>query len=140
LNEAFELQIEKVIDWKVNYRTETVENLKNEILDDTLTNPLEKLEKFKKLKEEVNLSVWSIAKKREKSTNWVEKNKLKEQLENLKAEYKHKKENNTLTENRKKEIIEEWNKIRELLNIEKPKWDIDMWWDIKIEKISSEKE
>jgi len=87
--------------------------------------------------------IW-IAEK-EKNENWAIANKLKlktkpklkEQLENLKAEYKvlEKNKNNDIEyyNIRKKEIIKEWNKIQELLK-EKPKsWEV-MWWT-KLDKI-----
>ena len=138
LNNAFELQIELVKDWKVNYRTETVENLKKEILNDDLTNPLEKLKKFKELKTEINTSVWSIAWKREKATTWVEKKKqLQEQLKKLKLEYnkiKNNTDNNTDDVSKIKEIKEEAIKIYKLLK-EKPKsWEV--MWGSDFDKIS----
>ncbi len=133
LNNAFELQIELVKDWKVNYRTETVENLKNEILDNDLTNPLEKLEKFKQLKAEVNTSIWSIAKKREKSTTWTEKQKLQEKQKQLQTKYKKLNKNPEQNKDKIKEIIEEAKNIEKQLK-EKPKSGEVMSWN-KTDKI-----
>lgn len=128
LNNAFELQIELVKDWKVNYRTETVENLKNEILDDDKTNPLEKLQKFKELKAEVNTTIWSLAQKREKATTWVEKQKLQERKKELKAKYKKLNENPKKNKDKINEITEEAIKIDKQLK-EKPKsWEVISWW------------
>lgn len=137
LNNAFELQIEKVKDWKVNYKTETVENLKKEILNDDLSNPLEKLEKFKILKSEVNRSVWAISGKREKDTSWVEKIELKKNLDKLKEEYNKIKDNTDhVSKTRIEQIKKEAVKIKkELKKIDEPKsWEV-IWGD-ELDKIS----
>lgn len=127
LNNAFELQIEKIKEWKVNLKTE-VENLKNEILDDNKTNPLEKLQKFKELKTEVNTTIWSLAQKREKATTWVEKQKLQERQKQLQTEYKSLNKNPKKNKDKINEISEEAIKIDKQLK-EKPKsWEVMSWW------------
>ena len=138
LNQAFELQIEKVKDWKVNYRIETVDNLQKEILNDDLTNPLEKLEKFKKLKAEVNTSIWSIAKKREKNTTWKEKTKkqLQEQKKQLQIEYKKLIKNPEQNKDKIKEIIEKAKKLeKQLKEKAKNNWIEKTWKDFDKKEI-----
>jgi len=139
LNNAFELQIEKIKDWKVNYRTETVETLKKDILDDSKTNPLEKLEKFKDLKSEIDTSVWSISKKREKITIWEKK--LKEKQEKLKNEYKKLNKNPEKNKEKINEIKKEAKEIDKLLKEKKEKktWTETIWLNFDLNSNSKEK-
>jgi len=139
LNNAFELQIEKIKDWKVNYRTETVETLKKDILDNDKTNPLEKLEKFKELKSEIDTSVWSISKKREKATIWEKK--LKDKQEKLKNEYKELNKNPEENKERINEIKKEAKEIDKLLKQKKEEksWIETIWLDFDLNSNSNEK-
>jgi len=139
LNNAFELQIEKIKDWKVNYRTETVETLKKDILDDDKTNPLEKLEKFKELKSEIDTSVWSLSKKREKATIWEKK--LKDKQEKLKNEYKKLNKNPGTNKERINEIKKEAKEIDKLLKQKKEEksWIETIWLEFDLNSNSNEK-
>jgi len=138
LNNAFELQIEKIKDWKVNYRTETVNNLKKEILNDDLTNPLEKIKKFKELKTEINTNIWSIAKKREKNTTWTEKVKLELEKEKIELQKEYAKLNKNPKQNKEqlKKIVERAKNINKLLKNKTKSWDAKIAsWNKKIETL-----
>ncbi len=77
LNLAFEMQINKVTEWKANYDTEIVDDLITELRD---WDPFEKLDIFEKIKSLVNTWEWKNSEKSskvgKKINEWREKEKV----------------------------------------------------------------
>ncbi len=128
LNNAFNLEIAKEVEWKVNYKEETVSKMRSEILSND-TNPLEKFQKFLELRAEVQKSVWAIAKKTEKlkkstSTAAQKKEALQKRANELQAEAQDKE--NPVTQERKKAIRQELVELKKQY-AEVGKWEVITW-------------
>jgi len=114
----------------IDRNTDTFKQAILDIHSENKEKQFEWLSKLIEIKEENNTEIWAIASKLKTKP----KSKLEDQLKNLKAEFNHKINNSTLTKNRQKEIIEEWDKINELLSEEPKWWDVMSGWKKEIEQ------
>lgn len=146
LNDAFEIEIEKLLKWKNkdNYNSDAIEKIKNNILDDNITkNPLEKLQKFKELKLSLQTSIASKFSKTKKLLEKGNSKELKSEKNRLAKLYNNLKQNLEKiyikpSENKiLKEILENYKKVDEKIKW----WDVMQWWKLDktktwVEKIS----
>jgi hypothetical protein len=128
LNLAFEMEVNTVLENKMNYDTEKVDKLLLKLQE---WNPFDKLVAFEDIKMHVNTSesIWSkLDKSFQKVSKWAEKEKLtiQDRFENVKYMIDIWKELNDMN------ILQEAE--MDLLSIkeEVPSWEIFEWWDIDI--------
>jgi len=134
LNNAFDLEVAQLLEWKVNYKEETIIKLRKDMLSSD--NPLEKLQIFKNLKDVVNVSVGSLATKSEKlkkKTSW-EKEAITKKLKLLQKEF----HSWNITPERKKQIRVDFNTLKEQLKTVKS-WEVMQWWKLDMNKTNNEK-
>lgn len=140
LNYAFEIQISEILEWKMNFPKETINNLCQNIYNG---NPVEKIVNFEKIKSIIHTNEWMWwAKQSREFKNKTTLNNLKNQVNTLQFEEIRdlllKANQTTLKQLQLKET-----EIKQILAMEKESeeadWDI-FWGNLEIEWISENNE
>lgn len=124
---AFETQVDKILEGKMNYKQETVDKHRRDMKE---ADPYEKLELFEKIKKEVNIQEAKWKRIDERFKKWNEQREAQNHsLEEKFWEYKQAAQKAIEEKNKQhmESLVEDWESLKQEADTA---WDIFVWWDI----------